>query len=111
MSVSKLCYILLQATFKTNFGQKLDRVAHLVSFASSNAGNNSAAASAPPAEDDFTSRETGTKPKIPQRRKIIPDEDTGSISSSSSGDSVRTVVNFNAEIHNSNLMGHTTIKP
>ena len=110
MLVSKQCHNLLQATFKSNFGQKLDRVAHLVSFASTNAGNNSAAASAPPAEDDSTSRETGTKPKIPQRRKIIPDEDTSSISSGSSGGSVRTVVNFNAEIHNSDLMGQTTIK-
>ena len=109
MLVSKLCHILFQATFKSNFGQKLDRVAHLVSFATNSTGNNSAA-SAPPAEDDFTSRETGTKPKIPQRRKIIPDEDTGSISSGSSGGSVRTVVNFNAEIHNSDLMGLTTLK-
>ena len=70
---------MFQDPVKTKFGKRLDAVAQLVSFA-------------------------GSKDKTIQAA-----DDNVSISSTGSNGSTKTVINFTAQVHNSDLMGHTTI--
>ena len=63
----------------TKFGKRLDAVAQLVSFANK------------------------------KDKTIQSADDNVSTKSNGSNSSVKTVINVTAEIHNSDLMGHTTI--
>ena len=72
-------FITLMFQAPTKFGKRLDAVARLVSFA-----NN-------------------------KDKDITPADDNASNSSNGSNGSTKTVINITAQVHNSDLMGHTTI--